>query len=571
MAEFLNPPLCANIQDGVQCQEVAISVACSTCFLVQYCSLKCLKEHEEVHKKSVCNCDMMKSNWIPDWAKAKRTPQFADGSQDPALPFGPPKFFWGNMDAVDLLNLKKNEGTAAVDRDFGILCAASGDIRNVLKSIAGLPDGYTGQCSVVMNDIDFDIVARNAIFLLIAFHLKPEDATPAIIHLWYSAFLPPSILAMLQEKILPLIDDVCTKIANKSDNVPLGKIWTLELGQSLRVVFTKAEWNRLKAFLTVPSDMSVNEVNIIRLTQMRNPTRTDYRQKAAYNQWPAFRTCNEKFRRECILLPFGTSRKEFTSPNPTFLQTLPEWPFRDDAEPHCGWSHEDVLRGAQVAKEDMLGSLFFMVRDLLLAFCRRVQTFKIKFRLYALDARDLPTKLNRWNEELGMFDRIEVSNISDLAYVGPALCLWEFAPLLKPLSMNPHAAILFLFQGAVVEMDRHLTDDQRRADTFAANPQRYMTIPSYGNPLWDPDVYKFIQCADGLRDWDQSWARFEDELQLPAMVADMGLKMRTKEEHTLVKPWPKRMSKDASQEEFDFMVAKYCTGFERYVELVRKE
>jgi hypothetical protein len=141
---------------------------------------------------------------------------------------------------------------------------------------------------------------------------------------------------------------------------------------------------------------------------MNHLSRIDYKQKAAYSQWPAFRTCNEKFRQECILLPFATTRQDFNLPNPTMLQSLPEWPFRDDAEPHCGWTHEDVMTGAQLAKDDMLGSLFFMLRGMLLTFCKRVQTMNMKFRLYCLDAHDLPNRLELWKEEVDTFDRIEV-------------------------------------------------------------------------------------------------------------------------------------------------------------------
>jgi hypothetical protein len=70
------------------------------------------------------------------------------------------------MPAIDLINIQKNEDTGALDKDFAILLTASGDFRNVLKSAVGLPEGYRGQCSIMINDIDFNVVARNAIFLL---------------------------------------------------------------------------------------------------------------------------------------------------------------------------------------------------------------------------------------------------------------------------------------------------------------------------------------------------------------------------------------------------------------------
>jgi hypothetical protein len=48
-----------------------------------------------------------------------------------------------------------------------------------------------------------------------------------------------------------------------------------------------------------------------------------------------------------------------------------------------------------------------MLCNLLSTFCRRTKTFHLPFRIHNLDARDLPTRLSEWNENVGLFDRIE--------------------------------------------------------------------------------------------------------------------------------------------------------------------
>jgi hypothetical protein len=53
-----------------------------------------------------------------------------------------------------------------------------------------LPKDYTGSLSFVVNDVDFDVVARNAILLLTALFLDTDQAVPAMTHLWYSVRLP---------------------------------------------------------------------------------------------------------------------------------------------------------------------------------------------------------------------------------------------------------------------------------------------------------------------------------------------------------------------------------------------
>jgi hypothetical protein len=67
-----------------------------------------------------------------------------------------------------------------------------------------------------------------------------------------------------------------------------------------------------------------------------------------------------------------------------------------DCEPYMGWSHEDIMKGANKAKADYLGAQYFMLRGMLLKFCHRMKHFNINFRLYMLDARRLPTHLASW-------------------------------------------------------------------------------------------------------------------------------------------------------------------------------
>jgi hypothetical protein len=81
------------------------------------------------------------------------------------------------MPAVNVLNVREQEGVGEIYRDINLLFAASGDIRNVVKSIVKcLPDGYDCRCLLVINDINFKVVARNAILLSIALSLEPNEA-----------------------------------------------------------------------------------------------------------------------------------------------------------------------------------------------------------------------------------------------------------------------------------------------------------------------------------------------------------------------------------------------------------
>jgi hypothetical protein len=94
--------------------------------------------------------------------------------------------------------------------------SASGDLRNVVKTLAMLPSGYNHNMEIVINDRDLDIVTRNLILLLIAMVVEDVDeAAECIIHIWYSSHIRESDLDILQHRIQPLVNAVCEKIKHK--------------------------------------------------------------------------------------------------------------------------------------------------------------------------------------------------------------------------------------------------------------------------------------------------------------------------------------------------------------------
>ncbi|KAF2875827.1 hypothetical protein BDV95DRAFT_485026 [Massariosphaeria phaeospora] len=585
----INPPLCANVSSGSQCTEPA-SLVCAQCHLVQYCSKNCQVAHWHTHKKETCKTDLMSKHWKPQWVQERRLPTFADGSEDPRVVCAN-RYLWGMMPALDLLNLPKNEGVQDLSRDYNILCAASGDLRNIIKTVAGLPDGYAGQFTAVINDKDFDVVARNIIFILIALYLPKEEAVPVIIHLWYSALIPTPMLTMLREKILPLIIHICTKIEHKAPNALQAKTLKHESGGSLRVVLSEEYWNVLCSYLQVDPHVTAADAKKLRNDEINNPKRTDMKHNGYYYQLPAFRMCMARFLDDGILLPYGTSRAGFDSPNPIYYQFYyPDghfiWPMRDDAEPHQGWDHEDIMKGNLPAKGDVIGNQFFMLRDLLLKFCDRIKNCKLRFHIYAVDARDLPQKLQSMGVHME-YDRIEVSLAVSNLCLGPAAAISTYAPLLKPRGVNPHATLLLLFKKDLKEMEiefgrTHPREFNELATRAWNRLREYTTVQELSNDgqdeWWNRKPTRITGASSMLFDWDDIWNRFVDEVGFMGLVEgphgsskDIKLKMRGLDEHKLTRPWPKRLMEGASQDEYNILCSKYRTGFERYVELVRDD
>lgn len=202
---------------------------------------------------------------------------------------------------------------ASGDADAGV---ASGDLRNVILSVSRLPQVYKSPLTLVINDNDFDIVARNAILLLLFFTIDdPEVAAEHAVHVFYSALLKKSCYNMARQKIRRLIREVCDKIAGRPAGALVGKTW--KFGQrDLRLVLSKESWFKLLSFFDVPRNLTKDKAQRVRSRIVSAPERVDFVDRHLANQPAAHRASIVKFRSDGLLLPFGSSRTDFEIPNP---------------------------------------------------------------------------------------------------------------------------------------------------------------------------------------------------------------------------------------------------------------
>lgn len=80
----------------------------------------------------------------------------------------------------------------------------------------------------------------------------------------------------------------------------------------------------------------------------------------------------------------------------------------DSADPLAGWPLDEVMSKAPPAKNDIYGSLFFYLQDLLLHYCQRLREINVNFHLFCLDVVELPGALKKDGVKPYLFDRIEV-------------------------------------------------------------------------------------------------------------------------------------------------------------------
>ncbi|KFY92810.1 hypothetical protein V500_04013 [Pseudogymnoascus sp. VKM F-4518 (FW-2643)] len=541
-------PACANWTPGsAPCEKLGNKV-CTSCKLVVYCSADCQKAHWLEHKK-YCKSPMGKDKWRPAWHCERRQPAWETdaAASNPHNPFRSGKYLWGNTPALDVLQLEQNEGLDYAD-DIALLFAASGDLRHVVKTIANIPEGMTQQFRVTMNDLEFDVVARNVILLLLALTAQdsantPSDIAEALIHVWYSASIPSSVLSLLQDRVKPLIVEHCSRIADKPPNVVLAKTWEFSAGQTLRLELKKSDWLRLRGFYDVPDGMTPGNAAQIRTAMTLAPERADYRDRWYYKEAsPSMRISKQRFREDGLLLPFGHPRGAFDVPKPNAIPELEEL-------------------------GDWYGKLFLFLHETLKRFLGHLKEIQVTFDLYNVGAKELPRNL-----EQGIYSRIEVANICDSEYLGIRNTLSLLSPLLQLPRHNPHATFITTFLNAVKEVAKKEDSDGETGDDKRIT--KYLPLQlSLPPSIHDPDLVRMWDARDSVADVDKHFERYMVCHGFKQISA--GLNVEMKKVHTVVEKWPTRLKlqpgEKGDKEEFLMLLGSTFTATERHVEWRRVE
>ncbi|KAA1477214.1 hypothetical protein DENSPDRAFT_828525 [Dentipellis sp. KUC8613] len=410
------------------------TLACTSCRLVSYCSKDCQVKHWKLHKKD-CKDSLRSESWKPLWILENRSPSFitddaADDnlwpqSQDLAFMIG--KHLWGNVPATDIVNLINNENDTNVD--LSLVFAASGDLRNVMKTVNALPADYSGQLTILVNDIDPYTVARNLAILLILGQVSDENmAVDVALHLWYSAFVPVQHPLVVLSILAPFLR------RHRAD-----QHFFEVLGQnSVLSAIIPPDTMVLLAAL-VSSDHDAQDI----MKEMQNmrfaPSRVDLHHRYYCRLKPSNRLAVHQFRRFGLVLPFGARNNEFNRPNRFLFSPDGRWLQNDHASPLESWNLEEIIKTGNAhgaSSEDIFGCLYFFLSDQLRTFTQRLKRFRINFHLLNQNATTLPRDIRSGAlasivPKDMVFDRIDVSNIIDVEYVGLSSVLQGWGPMLK--------------------------------------------------------------------------------------------------------------------------------------------
>ncbi|KAJ6485552.1 hypothetical protein C8R45DRAFT_1145973 [Mycena sanguinolenta] len=436
-------PCANNSGDSSKCCLEPGTMTCSKCFLVKYCGAECQAQHWKTHKNA-CKHPYNNSSWQPTWMVEKRTPIFVGNDGPRQVVFGAfGNNVWGNVPAINCLQLKRNEGQRAASMDLKLCFAASGDIRNLIMTVNDLPDNYTGKCSILCNDHNGVIVNRNLVilFVLLSAGADVVDTAELAVHLMYSAALTPAMADYVQGCIETIYGTHGPQ-SGVWDTRGDGKIHSL---QWLRDIQPALQMFRSKYKLPV----AIANIHSI----LWSPGRVDYRDRYLSKLEPNHRLVFSRFRTTGVLAPFGVDVSHFTEPNRLLFSPDGQWLTFDNANPLFGWDLRPVLECGQrhgTTRGDAIGCLFFYIKEQFRTFAARAKDFRLDLTLSQTDARVLSQALvnsSVQNFHNARFDRIETSNVAD--YVGASVVIKAWAPLLN--KSNPHSALLMNFMNWIVQ------------------------------------------------------------------------------------------------------------------------
>ncbi|RXW22351.1 hypothetical protein EST38_g3504 [Candolleomyces aberdarensis] len=139
------PPIetlpCANVQPKLRSAFHGLGkMTCSDCRLISYCSKDYQKDHWKLHKRD-CKKPIKSEDWLPSWVREGRPPIFMrDETPEEGFyrrstgEFDRGYALWGNVPAMDVINLGANENDAT--KDLSIAFVGAEMLLSILLSAA---------------------------------------------------------------------------------------------------------------------------------------------------------------------------------------------------------------------------------------------------------------------------------------------------------------------------------------------------------------------------------------------------------------------------------------------------
>ncbi|KAI5457761.1 hypothetical protein BGZ63DRAFT_433269 [Mariannaea sp. PMI_226] len=470
------------------------NVACPRCLLVVYCSDECRKSDWGTHRKGCGTVPTASLGAADTWENHD---------------------FWAEYPATDVLNLAKNEGEH-FSGELNVLLLGDTALRHLIYTVTNIPETAMPTISVTINETDTCHLARTifTLFLLTNSSGDPVANAEAAVHLWYSAKLPNALLSHMEvvaaSPILTAMDDVQSLVdqGRLSDIDPFPII--LSRGSvSMMIDIDIHQWHEYIQYLR-PSNIKKEAADICRLVDNKKnaPTLGAQTLRMSPSRVAGFL----RWRADGLLLPYGHPRDEFDTYNPVFFNDKKGFPPGASAEPLGEWPMEQLLDyPSGQAQNDVYGKMFYFVRDMFLAFQKRVKQSSMEIRVTATVANKLNKHFSSGDAQTALrFDRIEFGKYWDQL---PFLALVMMTDLLRHKHENPHATLLTMSSSSAIPT-MSFSDPSSKSPLHCLWTKSNTALDEYAPPL---EEGRSMFTTEGMRrnlgarmwtNWDQISDRF---------------------------------------------------------------
>ncbi|XP_038048054.1 uncharacterized protein LOC119722101 [Patiria miniata] len=406
---------------------------CSQCNNVWYCNRDCQRQDWTAHKTS---CNGVKET-IKALAKNLALKYSLSKKRKADFPY-----YFGNVIARDYLKLNENELSTGREeellmRDFHVLSAGCGDLRNTVLMAGSLPDEYQGELHITLNDYDPFVMARNVLFLFMLARFADTDyIASSLTTIWYSLHISKREYDLIKTSL----DELIQMSAQQLHDATKGLVRLLD--EDLRYLCQVWEkWQTLEC--------QRDQKTSVNLKQQRNALFGTDIMRERVSLYLAELSKNEKKKmREwfdhALFLPSESRKSAVPFDNPTltgrdsdcwyddFTPIVPKdhqfvYCINTDAFPFREW---DCLRVRECSSGSFTSPME-MYHSYVTNLLKKVRRLIVQERLFVHVFLDNCLVFPERHQSLQMtnYDRIITSNLADI--VGFARLLQTFKPLLN--------------------------------------------------------------------------------------------------------------------------------------------
>lgn len=237
---------------------------------------------------------------------------------------------------------------------------------------------------------------------------------------------------------------------------------------------------------------------------------------------------------------------------------------KDSADPLEGWNTHDIKSrreagaGVKHIANDLYGDMYFYVLDIIRRLHQQVRSHAFEVVIQCATVQEL-SSLVRANS----YDRIEISNVMDEAYLGVEQTLRLIRPFLN--AHNRKAAMLSLFMNAVpIIAKQHERENLRQR---LQDISRYLPVTKLTSAN-DPDFLRMSAAKDLLEPAERHFEEYAKQFEFDRSARMLGWRRRAT--NTIIERWPYRLRKPYGvkgyEAEFDDLLASTLIGWETYIE-----